>query len=311
MDEAWLIISPACHCQIEKMLITLEPHGIFGSKFEYLFIFNIVQPLECKNGKHHFGQSMSFSENAHNSWTIWYIWIKVCILIYFNIVQPLERKNGKHHFGRSMSFSENAHKSWYILINFCILIHFNTFWTMVHVYGDDALPYQSVRSWSVSTNAHNFWTTWYILIRFCLLIHFNIVWPLVCKTGTTLCRKIRPPHLPLPQLPPPPKIYVHHGSCNLRSVDCHFSYLSFKTCILYAKTNRRIEAVLLCTHDRCFILRPDSVWWCYKSDTKIALFSLFCSPWVGDSFNLMRGRTGYQVHSPNVLVCWFFYKINF
>ena len=31
----------------------------------------------------------SASENAHNSWTLWYIHFKFCILMYFNIVQPL------------------------------------------------------------------------------------------------------------------------------------------------------------------------------------------------------------------------------
>ena len=60
------------------MVITLEPHGIFGPNYEYLYIFtlsrhcwfsykiywNIVQPLVCKMGR-----SSHFSENAHNSWT--------------------------------------------------------------------------------------------------------------------------------------------------------------------------------------------------------------------------------------------------
>ena len=32
----------------EKMLITLDPHGIFGSNFVYLCILNIAQPLICK-----------------------------------------------------------------------------------------------------------------------------------------------------------------------------------------------------------------------------------------------------------------------
>ena len=31
------------------------------------------------------------SENAHNSWTAGYIWIKFCVLIYFNIIQLLVR----------------------------------------------------------------------------------------------------------------------------------------------------------------------------------------------------------------------------
>ena len=34
----------------------------------------------------------SSSENAHNSWTVWYIHFKFCILMYFNIVQPLPCK---------------------------------------------------------------------------------------------------------------------------------------------------------------------------------------------------------------------------
>ena len=34
----------------------------------------------------------SASENAHNSWTLWYIHFKFCILMYFNIVQPLPCK---------------------------------------------------------------------------------------------------------------------------------------------------------------------------------------------------------------------------
>ena len=33
----------------------------------------------------------------------------------------------------------------------------------------------SDRLWSVSENAHNFWTTWYILIKFCIHMHVNIV----------------------------------------------------------------------------------------------------------------------------------------
>ena len=32
---------------------------------------------------------LAVSENAHNSWTTWYILIEFCILIYFNFVQPL------------------------------------------------------------------------------------------------------------------------------------------------------------------------------------------------------------------------------
>ena len=75
----------------------------------------------------------SVRENPHNSWALWDILIKFCILIYFNIVQPLWyakwwRGFAEHHFGRSSCFSENACNSetaWYVLIKFCILINLN------------------------------------------------------------------------------------------------------------------------------------------------------------------------------------------
>ena len=38
MDEALLCISLAGRGQLAEMLITLEPHGIFGSHFAYLFV---------------------------------------------------------------------------------------------------------------------------------------------------------------------------------------------------------------------------------------------------------------------------------
>ena len=73
-----------------KMHITLGPHGILCSHFVYLCILNIAQPLICKMGtrlhRASFGRSSSFSQNAHNSRTAWYILFKYCILLYFNIV---------------------------------------------------------------------------------------------------------------------------------------------------------------------------------------------------------------------------------
>ena len=38
LDEGLLSISLPCCCQLVKMIITLEPYGIFGSNFAYLFI---------------------------------------------------------------------------------------------------------------------------------------------------------------------------------------------------------------------------------------------------------------------------------
>ena len=43
IDEALLSISPADHGQLVKMLITLEPDGIFGSNCKLIY-FKTVQP---------------------------------------------------------------------------------------------------------------------------------------------------------------------------------------------------------------------------------------------------------------------------
>ena len=64
--------------QLVKMLITLEPHDIFGSK-AYFFSIKIVQPLVCKPtfettffdgrvfAEHQSSGLWSVSEKAHNS----------------------------------------------------------------------------------------------------------------------------------------------------------------------------------------------------------------------------------------------------
>ena len=49
MDEALQSIRPSVYGHLVKTLITLEPHGIFGSIFIFIH-FNIVQPLVCKMG---------------------------------------------------------------------------------------------------------------------------------------------------------------------------------------------------------------------------------------------------------------------
>ena len=45
--KALLSLSLACRDQVVKMLITLTPHGIFGSNC-ILIYFNIDQPLVCE-----------------------------------------------------------------------------------------------------------------------------------------------------------------------------------------------------------------------------------------------------------------------
>ena len=47
-DEASPSIILTGRALLEKVLITVEPHGIFCSKFVYLCILNIAQPLICK-----------------------------------------------------------------------------------------------------------------------------------------------------------------------------------------------------------------------------------------------------------------------
>ena len=86
-----------------KMLITLEPHGIFGSNFVYYCILTLPSRWYAKRWwsftVHHFGRSNSFDENAYNSWTVWFIWLKKKLLIYFYIVQYAKQWRGftKHH----------------------------------------------------------------------------------------------------------------------------------------------------------------------------------------------------------------------
>ena len=71
MDEGLLSISPACCGQLVKILISLEPYGVFGSYFAYSFGFILSSHWYEKRlrgfAEHHFGLTRSFSENAHNS----------------------------------------------------------------------------------------------------------------------------------------------------------------------------------------------------------------------------------------------------
>ena len=63
-------ISPACYFQLVKLLINLEPHGIFGSNFAYLCILILSSHCsDMQNGAEHQFQivrSRNFSENAYN-----------------------------------------------------------------------------------------------------------------------------------------------------------------------------------------------------------------------------------------------------
>ena len=71
MDEGLLSIISAGYRQLLKILITLEPHGIFRSNFAYKIILTLFCHWYAKwwrgIAEHYFGPSMHFSENAHNS----------------------------------------------------------------------------------------------------------------------------------------------------------------------------------------------------------------------------------------------------
>ena len=117
----------------------------------------------------------SVSENAHNSWTPWYIDFKFCILMYFNIVQPLPCKMWRdfteHHFGRRALlvkmlvtlepcgiFASNfVYLCILTLSSHCHAVRWRGF--VEHHFG---------RSSSFSENAHNIWTLWFIHFKFCI-----------------------------------------------------------------------------------------------------------------------------------------------
>ena len=131
-DKASPNISPGNCGQLVKMLITLEPHGIFRSIFSYLYILTLSRRGYAKRwrgfAEHPLFQLWSVSENAHKTWTAWYF---LSNFAYLYILTVSRHWNAKRWWG----FAEH----------------------------------QSGWSWSLSENAHNSWTTWFILIKFCLL----------------------------------------------------------------------------------------------------------------------------------------------
>ena len=114
----------ACCGQLVKILITLKPYGIIGSNCAYFFNFNIVQPLVWKKtvasvSGASFGQSRYFSKNAHNSWTVWYILIKFCILTHCNIIET-------HVYNKVIRVcQEFLWQSQVIVLHTCVLIMLN------------------------------------------------------------------------------------------------------------------------------------------------------------------------------------------
>ena len=70
-DEASLSFILAGRALLVKIIITLEPDGIYGSNFIYLCILTLSSHWYDKMWRgfteHHFGRLSSFGENAHNS----------------------------------------------------------------------------------------------------------------------------------------------------------------------------------------------------------------------------------------------------
>ena len=81
-DEASSSIILVDGALLVKMFITLVQHDIFCSNFVYLWILTLsshwYEKMWWGFTEHHFGRSSSFGENAHYSWTGWYIWLKFC-----------------------------------------------------------------------------------------------------------------------------------------------------------------------------------------------------------------------------------------
>ena len=77
-DEGSSRIILAGRALLVKMLITFEPHGIFGSNFVYLCILAFSTHWYEKRGQgfteHQFGGSSSFGENGHNDRTAFCMW---------------------------------------------------------------------------------------------------------------------------------------------------------------------------------------------------------------------------------------------
>ena len=71
VDEASPSISLAGGGQLVKMLITLEPHGIFCSNFAYLYILTLSGHWYAKRGRgfteHPSSRPWSVRKNAHDS----------------------------------------------------------------------------------------------------------------------------------------------------------------------------------------------------------------------------------------------------
>ena len=70
MVESLLSISPACVGQLVKMIITIEPNGIFESNLTYFFILMLFSHWYAKwwqgFAKYQLSRSRFFSENAHD-----------------------------------------------------------------------------------------------------------------------------------------------------------------------------------------------------------------------------------------------------
>ena len=140
-DEALPSISPVGRCKLVKMLINIEPHGIFWSTFAYLYTLTLSGHWYLKNGNEVLPNNWTATPASHtmNYWTA---------LTDTDCLPNLPSMHVLHVFKVKQYFTIDR----CALKSLCDSVR------------------RSVRPWSVRENAHNSWTTSYILIQLCMIL---------------------------------------------------------------------------------------------------------------------------------------------
>ena len=149
---AWLV----------KMLMTLEPLGLFGSNFVYLCILTLSSEWYAKRWR-------GFTEH------------------YYHCVSPSVCPSVRLQLAKTLITLEPHGSFFYTILHtdtcqHCLStgMHNILFWWT-------SLCWASVENFrSVSENVHYSCTTWIIWFKFGIIMYFNIVYPLVCRTVTRL-----------------------------------------------------------------------------------------------------------------------------
>ena len=116
---------------------------------------------------------LQVSENVHNSWTAWCIFITFCVHLHVNIPYPLVYTIfGRYGFAACCGQLVKILNSWTLVdiwVKFCTLIYFDIVqppWYSKRLRW--FTEYHFDRSRSFSEIAHNFWDAWYIVIKLCI-----------------------------------------------------------------------------------------------------------------------------------------------